>query len=338
MVFGSGATALDTCRTLLRLGASEVTLAFNSPLKARYFFTPQIEDALAEGVRVRELTELVQAEESSGGRLRCRLKSADGETVEEFESLFLSGHLEPDLELMESFGLRTTKQGIQVDRRSLMTSIPGVFAAGNIAQAGRYAVHGSAAGRIVAGSISRFLAGNSPPEKEPIHVRMHPLAPEDRDTLFLRLPRVGRVGQFKGALSEERASFEEVVHGFPEEAAVREATRCLQCDCAKKTDCLLRLRATEYEAGPKAFPGARPAYSCDDSHEAILYEAGKCIKCGRCIAVAEEFREALGLTYIGRGFDVKVGVPFGGNHREGLREAALACAEVCPTGALARRR
>jgi len=42
-------------------------------------------------------------------------------------------------------------------------------------------------------------------------------------------------------------------------------------------------------------------------------------------------------TMIGRGFDVSVAVPFGRPLSEGLRKAALRCAEACPTGALALR-
>ena len=51
--------------------------------------------------------------------------------------------------------------------------------------------------------------------------------------------------------------------------------------------------------------------------------------------IAGESEEALGLTFIGRGFDVRVGVPFDRALEEALAEAAERCAAACPTRALA---
>ena len=43
----------------------------------------------------------------------------------------------------------------------------------------------------------------------------------------------------------------------------------------------------------------------------------------------------LGLTFVGRGFSVRVGVPFDESLDQALRSVAAACIEACPTGALA---
>ena len=51
----------------------------------------------------------------------------------------------------------------------------------------------------------------------------------------------------------------------------------------------------------------------------------------------EEAREELGLSFVGRGFDVQLAVPFGHPIAEGLRKVAARCIEACPTGALAAR-
>ena len=67
----------------------------------------------------------------------------------------------------------------------------------------------------------------------------------------------------------------------------------------------------------------------------MVYEPGKCIDCGLCIQVASEAGEDLGLTFIGRGFDVQVAVPFGRSIAEGLKHAASKCVAACPTAALA---
>jgi NADH dehydrogenase/NADH:ubiquinone oxidoreductase subunit G len=46
-------------------------------------------------------------------------------------------------------------------------------------------------------------------------------------------------------------------------------------------------------------------------------------------------REPLGLTFIGRGFDVQVAAPFNQSIEEGLLKVAEECVKHCPTGALA---
>jgi NADH dehydrogenase/NADH:ubiquinone oxidoreductase subunit G len=55
------------------------------------------------------------------------------------------------------------------------------------------------------------------------------------------------------------------------------------------------------------------------------------------VRIAAAAGEELGLSMIGRGFDVTVAVPFGRPLSEGLREAARRCAAACPTGALVLR-
>ena len=70
-------------------------------------------------------------------------------------------------------------------------------------------------------------------------------------------------------------------------------------------------------------------------HPDVIYEPGKCIDCGICIQIASTLGEKLGLAFVGRGFDVRVAVPFGESLAEGLRIAAAECVKACPTGALA---
>lgn len=50
--------------------------------------------------------------------------------------------------------------------------------------------------------------------------------------------------------------------------------------------------------------------------------------------IAKQSAEPLGLTFIGRGFDVRVGAPMNGVFADGLQKAAAECVEGCPTGAI----
>lgn len=70
-------------------------------------------------------------------------------------------------------------------------------------------------------------------------------------------------------------------------------------------------------------------------HPELIYEPGKCISCGLCIKIAAAAGEPFGLTFIGRGFNMRVAVPFGRDLAEGLGDAAGDCVRACPTGALA---
>ena len=67
----------------------------------------------------------------------------------------------------------------------------------------------------------------------------------------------------------------------------------------------------------------------------IRFEPQKCIKCELCVQIANRAGEELGLSFVGRGFDVELAVPFGHSFEEGLARSAKECVAACPTGALA---
>jgi predicted molibdopterin-dependent oxidoreductase YjgC len=124
--------------------------------------------------------------------------------------------------------------------------------------------------------------------------------------------------------------------GFVEQEARDEASRCLGCDCRKPDTCRLREYADAYNAAPLPFPGdERKGFQRIVQHELVVYEPGKCIRCGLCVRLAKEHGEELGLTFVGRGFDVRVETPFHEPLRRGLVKAASECVSTCPTAALA---
>ena len=123
--------------------------------------------------------------------------------------------------------------------------------------------------------------------------------------------------------------------GFTAQEAVEEAKRCLHCDCRKPNTCKLRLYADEYKIDRKKYSlGERNTLKKHFQHETVVYEPEKCIKCGLCIEITSKNKELTGLTYIGRGFDVRVDIPFNRELGEALTQTAKECVDACPTGAI----
>jgi ferredoxin len=116
--------------------------------------------------------------------------------------------------------------------------------------------------------------------------------------------------------------------------AVRESARCMRCDCRGTPTCLLKKYGESLGASPKRFKPQRRLFTQNLDHPLVIYEPGKCIACGICVTLTREAGETLGLTFVGRGFDVRVGVPFDAPLAEALREAAERVVLHCPTGAL----
>ena len=155
--------------------------------------------------------------------------------------------------------------------------------------------------------------------------------------IFRQIEQADRVPTPTLDLERRLATFEEIDQGLDGEQARREALRCLSCGCAKAGGCGLRRWATVYLADPYRFLGQRRRFERDGSHPLVDYEPGKCVMCDACVRIAAEVGEDLGVSIIGRGFDVSVAVPFDEPLSDGLRHAARRCAEACPTGAIALR-
>ena len=125
--------------------------------------------------------------------------------------------------------------------------------------------------------------------------------------------------------------------GFNRAEASAEASRCLHCDCRSSGDCALQYYAQRYEVNAGRYRQQRRSFEQSIQPGGIIFEPGKCIRCGICIKLAEQAAEPLGLTFIGRGFDVKIAAPFNKSIEEGLQKTATECVKSCPTGALAFR-
>jgi len=127
--------------------------------------------------------------------------------------------------------------------------------------------------------------------------------------------------------------------GFSKEDAIKEAGRCLHCDCRKKETCILRVLSSDYKASQRVYTLAtHPKTVRNTDHDLIVFETLKCIKCGICIQTAQAEGDKTGFAYVGRGFDVQLAIPIEKNIRELTNETVISCAKNCPTGAISLKK
>lgn len=226
---------------------------------------------------------------------------------------------------MKNWGLKTNPKGIEADKNNYQTSEKGVFAIGNSLRSSRLAVRSVGQGKELAWSVKQYLSGEEP-KGEP---RMF-------NSRFGRIVREEISEYLKESVERMRIPPSEGEQaGFTKEEAVLEAQRCLHCDCREIENCKLRIFSSQYNVNQRRFMGNERKQMTKHFAHDIVYEPQKCIKCGICVRMTEKYNEKFGFTYIGRGFDVIISVPFNESVESGLAETAKIVAEACPTGALA---
>jgi len=221
-------------------------------------------------------------------------------------------------------GLKKNKKAFVVERNTHASSQKGVFAIGSAIKPGRVAIRAVAHGKEVALSIDQYLNKNEiVGEVRMFNSRFGRLMEEEHSEYMLEADSRDRIETENGK-------------GFSLEEVKKEAERCMRCDCRKQDNCKLRIYSDQYRASQKRyFPTEREPVRKIFKNKPVVYEPEKCIKCGICVWITSRQKEKLGLTYIGKGFDVEVSVPFDNDNINALEKTAHLCAEKCPTGALA---
>lgn len=242
-----------------------------------------------------------------------------------FDAVILAtGNRAPDIP--DTFGIRPDEHGRFADGKNFMTSARGIFACGNIIREQKMAVHSAAQGKLAAAKVAEFLSTKLPAgHRSMFHSVIGKIfEPEWKEFLKESIPD-NRV--------EPSAGFN---NGYTRDEAMHEAQRCMHCDCRKPASCKLRKYADEYHADRKRFSvPERNLVTRSFRHEELVYETEKCIRCGLCVAITEKLGETIGLTYVGRGFDVRISVPFNGTIHDAITTTAGECVDACPSGALA---
>jgi len=225
-------------------------------------------------------------------------------------------------------GLVLTQNRPNVTSGTYETSLPKVFAAGTVLRPNAMIVRSIADGKEVAGVVDVFLRTGKIHPRPPIwSVRTHK-------------PEISELEQLTQNADMNHRYFEPSPNQdneYSRTEAMEQAARCLHCDCRAREKCRLFRYSREYGAKVDNFQESPRRKITIERGGDILFEHEKCIKCGLCVTITREAAEPLGLTFIGRGFEVRVSTPFDADMETALAKTAQKCIQACPTAAISSR-
>ncbi|APV44234.1 heterodisulfide reductase subunit A [Dehalogenimonas formicexedens] len=245
-VIGGGNAAIDSARTAVRLGATEVTVIYRRSRVEMPAIPEEVAAAEAEGVRFMMLAAPVEILSSEGtlSALRCvRMELGEPDASNrrrpvpvsgsEFEvpvnSVIIAAGQSVD---RAEFGEleRNTNGTVTADPVTLETNLKGVFAGGDAITGAATVIEAIGAGKQAAVSIDRFLNGvdlaaNRKPQSDIVHPS---------------LDGIIRTNRAKTSHAPFDNSFTESELTLTEAQAVAESARCLNCagcsDCEQCVD------------------------------------------------------------------------------------------------------
>ncbi len=345
-VVGGGNTAMDACRTAVRLGAEEVSIIYRRTRDEMPAEDIEIKEAMEEGVVFRFLTNPAEIIGTDGKVSAVKLQvmtlgepdergrrspvAVEGEFITlPLDSIIIAAGQKNDPDGFEE--IETTKRGtILADAKTYMTSTDGVFAAGDTSNDGAsIAIRAIAEANEAAKYIDAYLDGIEIPFKKPVISEID--ITEDMFTEYEKHPRIKMPHR---APEDRRNDFNEINYGFSEEEARTEAARCLSCGCHDYGHCKLIKYADEYGIDCKKFTGEFHKGFKENNLQAIFRDQNKCILCGLCVRACEDIAKQGILGLVGRGFDTIIRPEFKNIDIKSICADCKKCAEVCPTGAL----
>ncbi|MCX7857122.1 MAG: FAD-dependent oxidoreductase [Deltaproteobacteria bacterium] len=244
VVIGGGNTAVDCARVALRLGAQDVKIVYRRSREEMPASEEEIDDLIEEGVKIEFLTspkrfigrngkvseiECVRMElgepEKDGRRKPIEIVGSN--FMMPVDTVIVAVGQIPDTSFIEGSELSTEDNGtLKVDNKTKMTSLPGVFAGGDVVTGPKFVVDAIAHGKKAAINIDRYLRGEELQtfEEEKITQKL-----TKDEILFLKekFGRETKVRVPKLEAQDRKKNFFEVMKGYNEGEAILEAQRCL---------------------------------------------------------------------------------------------------------------
>jgi NADPH-dependent glutamate synthase beta subunit-like oxidoreductase len=316
------APALDAARAAVRAGVSDVVMmsleSFEEmPVRRSAQGREEFEEARREGVRFvtqrsarrfvgsngrLEQIELIGVRRTydEAGRFSPEFDESVSETIEA-DTVILAIGQQTDLSFVkpEDRLELTPQRTIKVDRATLATSAPGIYAGGDAAFGPRNLIEAVANGKLAALSIANYLRGvTGLPE---VRLKVDKIRTRDYGTAT-HYDRWQREAPPSIDLNR-RTGISEVEETYSQAEAVRQAERCLQCHiqtiydpdkcvlCNRCVDicpeyCLKLVPVSEVDLGGVEPEQVRALYGdaapADEPLSAMIKDDEKCIRCGLC--------------------------------------------------------
>ncbi|MFO7848920.1 MAG: FAD-dependent oxidoreductase [Spirochaetia bacterium] len=268
-VIGGGNAAVDAARSALRLGAEEVTLLYRRRRGDMPAYTEEIEEAEKEGVKYIFLagadklvgtkngrvagfyyTPMTLGKLDDSGRPRPVPSGKDARKIDVDYFIIATGQ-NADTSFLPSI----------MDKESGKTEMEGVFAAGDCIGENASVIEAIAAGKRSASAIDMSMGGDGKVVEEKNQTRSYFIEISDDG--------IGREEAPMTSLEERVPGFDEVEKGLAEDAARREAGRCLHCGCINCHRCVV---VCPYQARKLEFP--------------LMYvDRELCRSCGACVSI-----------------------------------------------------
>lgn len=346
-IVGGGNTAMDACRTAVRLGAEHVYVIYRRSEDEMPAEKIEIKEAREEGVDFHFLVNPAEIIGENGHVKEIKLQvmelgepDASGRRspvpVEgKFETLQVDSVIAAIGQHVNTEGFDgielNKRQIIAADEATFRTNLENVFAVGDATNRGAsIAIEAIGEGSKAADVIDSYLHGQVIPYVKPYVSEKDP-----SEIDFSKWESAPRAVMPVRDAAERRCDFKEVNKGFSEEAARAEAARCLECGCHDYEDCSLIRFARQVDGlDPSRLAGEKHPSFTESRLAVIERDQGKCLLCGLCVRICEEEVGAGILGLFGRGFETVIKPEF--NNPETIRICAdcRKCADACPTGAL----
>ena len=241
-VIGGGNTAIDSARTAVRLGAKKVMLLYRRTREFMPAYDTEIEEALHEGVELHELVSPVRFISDKRGNVakiecvRRQLSNFDNKGrrntrhiegsnfLIDVDNVIIAVSQYADLPFVKKEEIGVTPWGtFIVDQDTQMTTMPGVFAGGDVARGPDEVIKAIADGKNAARSIDLYLNGKGILNKGE-KIEIPEIIDDDEIVSLSRFP-IELL-----PLEQRKDTFDEVVVGYHKLNAIAEAMRCLHCN------------------------------------------------------------------------------------------------------------
>ncbi len=348
-VCGGGNTAMDACRTAVRLGAKEVYVIYRRTEKEMPAEEIEIKESKEEGVIYKFLTNPTEIH-SENGRVtgmtlqlmelgepdasgRRRPVAIEGKTEYlPLDSVIMA--IGQKLDTADFSDLELTDRGnILADEDYFTTNIEGVFAIGDATNKGAsIAIEAIGEADRCTKVVDAYLKGVKYEVSSPY------ISKRDDEKVDVSDREVKPRTNAKVLDADYRSKcFDEVSLGLTVDEAKKEAERCLECGCREYFKCKLLSVAQRYDIKPERFAGAMPQKYTHDENAFIERNTAKCILCGLCVRSCREVMNISAIGLLGRGFTTSVSPAFALPLDQTKCTSCGLCVKLCPTGALTEK-